>query len=502
MCVSFQYTDRVTVLHLDDAGLSIIRQAINETWKAGISMERSRCGSGWSFKLSGQLFIIGSNIVSQQTRQMVCLMLQRLYGTGWRIIVTSDLGRLEDKSTLFFQRCPPESSTIPFVCVGLSSVHKLQILNLPPQLVEPIKETIRLSWSLGIKKENWTNGVLEVKLFGYPWKATKQQSVMAKVLLQNIIGTLRRYQWVYYCNVNLKSTADSLFFRHDPSIPPYESVQFCTISLNLNNRLRVINAPGTVVAVIRKVIETTWLCGGIQADREYHGSREFKLSGNPWHSIKVEAVMSRCLILKILEAMREQGWHNIAGIDISRGVTDKSTLIFQKGEPKRSPVICLSLNDVDKFRLINMPGQLVELFRQILLCRWPNGVQEEKKLTLTSGSVWQMKLFGRPWNGGESNDTIHARSFLCNIIQEFIERGWRPFLSADVSAKYIHQENGPDYPVDVHSMWFVYDSPSSAQPSASSYGFSFASSPAQYGVGRSLLPSPLLDDHQTSGFDM
>ena len=41
MCVSFQYTDRITVLHLDDAGLSIIRQAINETWQSGIKSEKT-----------------------------------------------------------------------------------------------------------------------------------------------------------------------------------------------------------------------------------------------------------------------------------------------------------------------------------------------------------------------------------------------------------------------------------------------------------------------------
>ena len=29
--------------------------------------------------------------------------------------------------------------------------------------------------------------------------------------------------------------------------------------------------------------------------------------------------------------------------------------------------------------------------------------------------------------------------------------------SADVSSKYIHQDKGPDYPLDVHSWYFMYD---------------------------------------------
>ena len=252
--------------------------------------------------------------------------------------------------------------------------------------------------------------------------------------------------------------------------------------------------------MIRKVIATTWLRSGIQAKRDHYGSWEFKLSGTPWHSTSEESAMARYLVLKILEAMLEQGWHNIAGIDISRRPTDKSVLIFQGDEPQCRPMMCLSLNNVDKFRLINMSTQLVKLFKQTLVSRWSKGIQKEKELMITSGSVYQLKLFGRPWSGGESNDTIHARSFLCNIIEEFIERGWRLFLSADVSAKYIHQETGPDYPVDVHRMWFVYDPPSSAQPSAPSYGFSFSSSPAQYGIGLASSHNPPLTDLQVSGF--
>ena len=32
--------------------------------------------------------------------------------------------------------------------------------------------------------------------------------------------------------------------------------------------------------------------------------------------------------------------------------------------------------------------------------------------------------------------------------------GYAIIASADTSAKYVHQQNGPDYPMDVHS-WFI-----------------------------------------------
>lgn len=44
-------------------------------------------------------------------------------------------------------------------------------------------------------------------------------------------------------------------------------------------------------------------------------------------------------------------------------------------------------------------------------------------------------------------------------------------MAGDVSAKYVHQDKGPDYPIDVHSLWFIYESTTTQQGSASGYGF-------------------------------
>ena len=41
-------------------------------------------------------------------------------------------------------------------------------------------------------------------------------------------------------------------------------------------------------------------------------------------------------------------------------------------------------------------------------------------------------------------------------LKEAARYGWQLAASADVSAKYVHQENGPDYPADVHSWFFCY----------------------------------------------
>ncbi|XP_028410819.1 uncharacterized protein LOC114533489 [Dendronephthya gigantea] len=487
MCIALQYGDGITVIHHDSGTLSTMQQAIIDAWPNGIQREHAICGTGWMFKVKGNPFDLTFS-TSQQTRQLIATILNRLFSLGWRIVVSCDLGRFSGKSTIFLKRSPINFTTVhPFVCVGFSSSDKLQILNLPSHLIPPLKEVIYHHWTKGIQNESYENGVLEIKMSGNPWCTTMglSESAMANVLLQNIVTTLYSYQYVFTVNVNPKSVLDSLFFRYDPELPAGQPGQFCTISLSGADRLRVICAPESTVNMIRCVIQNVWSHGTLQEEKDNHGSWEFKISGNPWFSYKEESVMARYLILKILEAMLNQGWHNIAVIDISLRPIDKSVLIFQQREPKHCSIMCLSLNDADKFRCINMPTELVESFKKILLSRWSKGIQEEKVKNLSFGGVRQFKLNGRPFNGGLNNDAYHIRSFLCNIIEAFAARSWRVYMAGDVSGQF------------VHSIWFIYDPPTTQQPTAPAFGFA-SSSP--YGTGMPAAPYPPMGSGVSSAY--
>ena len=201
-------------------------------------------------------------------------------------------------------------------------------------------------------------------------------------------------------------------------------------------------------------------------------------------------VFCRYLILKILEAMCDHGWHSIAAIDITRRPVEKSVLFFQYREPKRCQVMCLCLNDLDKIRLINMPFQVVNLLKQILLSRWPKGIQGETVMHLSFGNVLQLNLKGSPWSGRFSEDSCHIRSFLCNIIEAFASLGWRVLIAGDVSARYLHKDRGPDYPLDVHSFWFIHE-PTRAQNACASSRCLDLSSSSSYGTSIPRSPNPM-----------
>ena len=483
MSITFCEGDRVTVLHLDSAGLSAIRQAIKDTWLAGIQAEQSVCWTAWSFKLYGNPFLNPSTTTASQARQMVMRILQNMQGIGYRVLSSGTLGSQKDRSTLFFKKSPTNVVTPSwFLCVSFNDSDKIQFTNLPSQLEHLVKDTIRTSWNLGIQTIDRENGALQFKLAGTPWTATNnQQSIMAKMLLQAIFATLHRYQWIYHVNVNLNRDQDCLIFRHDPEVNTYNVPQFFMIGFGQGDRLRLICSPPGIVSIVRKVIKAKWNPGRIQDEEDIHGCYEFKISGYPWKSANEESARARYLMLEIFQEMLRQGWHNVAGFCLNRFSSDRVVLLFQKREPVNCPMFCIAPHVNDKFWLINMSSELVSLFMRILHSRWPNGTQSEEAIPLHFGTVHNLKLSGTPWSGGESNFPIHARSFLCSIIEEFSKLGWKLMLCADVTSKMVAD---PDYPLDVYSFWFAYTANTAMlQPSA----------PLQeYGVGMqaSAYPPP------------
>jgi hypothetical protein len=61
---------------------------------------------------------------------------------------------------------------------------------------------------------------------------------------------------------------------------------------------------------------------------------------------------------------------------------------------------------------------------------------------------------GCPWENGNTYG-LHGRSTLLHILKTANENGWYLVSSLDVSAKYVSRDNAPDYPIDVHSWYFM-----------------------------------------------
>ena len=104
----------------------------------------------------------------------------------------------------------------------------------------------------------------------------------------------------------------------------------------------------------------------------------------------------------------------------------------------------------------------IQVCQNVIQTQYVLGVQRVQRY----GNSLEFKLQGNPWSCGiDGHDGLHGRSLICHLFHALASHNWRPVTSADVSAKYVHQDNGPDYPIDVDSIFFTYD-PTPVQPSA------------------------------------
>jgi len=249
---------------------------------------------------------------------------------------------------------------------------------------------------------------------------------------------------------NLKCGTDSLLFVYDPDHLTSAS-DLAMLSLNRSDRVRLINFDPELIQAIRNVVLNFHQTKEPET-RNYYGAYEFKLKGYPFSSTGNESVAARQLVCKLLEAYRDQGWECTAALDLSRKTTDKSCFLFRRAESAVVKVSCMALSDADRLRLLDFPPSTsAALAANVAKCYLP-GVEGESSV---DASRLELDLHGSPWTQS-SAFSLHARSMLCRLLGEAAKRGWRLTASADVCSQFVHQENGTDYHMDVHSWFFLH----------------------------------------------
>ena len=69
-------------------------------------------------------------------------------------------------------------------------------------------------------------------------------------------------------------------------------VQYCALILSRYDRLRLLQMPASLVAVVRDCVNQFWYLQVLK-QREYHGTVELKLGGCPWWADGNDAIESR-----------------------------------------------------------------------------------------------------------------------------------------------------------------------------------------------------------------
>lgn len=248
-------------------------------------------------------------------------------------------------------------------------------------------------------------------------------------------------------NLNTKGTTDSLLFQHRNCLQASPE-DMLMISLNREDRLRLISCPGYVISAVEEVITHHWE-QGLQASRERENCWELKVSGTPWWAEGEDTVKARYLVAHIISKLKALGWEVAATMDLSRKENYKTVFVFRQGPPQIQPFSVLSFHESDKLRLMSSCEE------KFVLADSLDKILTSVGLTKSTRPYWkakQWKLKGSPFSGDSRSDADQMILTLTRILKLFHQHGWRLVASADVSAK-----NDDDGPLNRRSWFFLHD---------------------------------------------
>merc|ERR1719315_308662 len=112
-------------------------------------------------------------------------------------------------------------------------------------------------------KEQGASLTTELKMEGTPWSlggfftSAGEEGVKLRQLLMEMIRVMRRHNYSLLANINTKGTTDSLFFQHNMALYGSPDDMFI-MSLNNDDKIRLIRAPDYIITMVGEVIKRTW----------------------------------------------------------------------------------------------------------------------------------------------------------------------------------------------------------------------------------------------------
>lgn len=214
----------------------------------------------------------------------------------------------------------------------------------------------------------------------------------------------------------------------DPSTStPFRS-NFASVSLHMGDRIRFLQLPDEVVVAIRSRVKDAWP-RGIQDERNYYGSWELKMRGNPWMPAGDDAIHARRLTREIMSGLYNLGWVLYISTDISRKTNDKDNLFFRHQDPAPAPAewFSLTFSKGDRLRLIDAPTEVVSAVINAL------SLETQSHAPYRLPGVYELKFKGYPFmsSGGE---TIAARTLVLKLLSVLECHGFT--VNASIDQKY------------------------------------------------------------------
>ena len=418
-----------------------------------------------AFKLHGEPFqhLGSSEEKTIRVKRALAAAIVSLQADSWELVISTDIGKVGTNSCLFFRKViildrqkkalfERDGDIFIFSPSGQCSLLLIDVpAEIERELVENVTAVVSVEDYSLLESQDERLLTSRMKLSGCSWTATGEQAVAVRKMVLAVIRVARTHKYELVTNLNTKGTTDSLLFQHKCSLLTSPEDMFI-MSLNRNDRLRIIGAPSYIESEAEEVVAEHW---GVQGVAPYAGSYEIKLYGTPWWADGEDTVKSRNVIARLIARFKSLGWEVGATVDVSRKLQDKTVFIFRQCPPEQQNFSVLSFHGSDKIRFLSDSTDTYGITDGI------DRILDASNLTQNISFYWKAKQWqvkGVPFSGN-MNHGVEQRMMvhlLTKVLRVFHLLGWRLVASADISAKY-HKSNNQEIALDTHSWFFLHD---------------------------------------------
>lgn len=151
-------------------------------------------------------------------------------------------------------------------CLTLNETDKIRLIGTGPEVVTAVRQGITSSWG-PIQRERDYCGAHEFKLLGNPWHGQGADAVRSRRLITGVLRAMAQQGWnlIQAADVSKKqSDKDSMFFESvqlTNGLVDIGQVDMFAVSFNMSDRIRLIDAPAHIPALVKQAIQSQWKLG-------------------------------------------------------------------------------------------------------------------------------------------------------------------------------------------------------------------------------------------------
>ena len=322
MAISLYNNNLIKIMGPNDI-FNLLKTVVVAHWPKGIKRER-QMGQFFELKLRFDPW----SAQEPQTYFSVSMMntvMKTLYNNGWVNIGAVKIGkRRTDLNALYFRfdRDLREKNLAGiqnnFFAMSLNKSDKIRIVNASLEIINWIRTGIDVNWPKGIVSEKIRYDSYEFTLRGDPFWCDGLETVESRMIISGILSNLKQKSWSIYstCLLNKSLSSKSVFFfRENPNTDPTES-KFTCISLNGNDKLRVINGNSFSLIAVSDAIQSCWRHGLI--NQNYYGkSWQFQLKNKPFRGDYNDLISIAAIIMSLIYNLKKTNLYLVASVFVS-----------------------------------------------------------------------------------------------------------------------------------------------------------------------------------------